>query len=60
MRIEARLRIAHCHKHAARFGFACADGQLPYAVADAAHRLERIDDPVEEYLLQLDTGSIDA
>src|SRR4051794_16810087 len=59
LRRKTGPRIAHCHEHAVRVGFARADEQLSRAIADAAHRLERVDDQVQEYLLQFDTVSFD-
>ncbi len=54
MRGRTWPRIAHGHEHAASVRFPNADQQLPHAVADAAHHLHRVDELVEEDLLQLD------
>src|SRR6266404_5866740 len=55
---EAWTRISHLDRHAIRFVTA-ADEQFPLLFADVAHRFDGIDDQVKQYLLQLDTISLD-
>src|ERR1700740_2786761 len=56
-RCESRSRISHLYRHAIRF-VTGADEQLSLPFADAAHRLDGIDDQVEQYLLELDPISL--
>src|SRR5258706_14143999 len=58
LRREAWTRISHLDCHAIRF-VTGADEQFPLLFADVAHRFDGIDDQVKQYLLQLDTISLD-
>src|ERR1700748_1036867 len=57
-RREAWTRIPDLDRHAIRFVTA-ADEQFPFVFADVAHRFDGIDDQVKQYLLQLDSISLD-
>src|SRR5260370_4765487 len=52
-RRKSRTRISHCDEHATGLRFFRADQQVPRTVAGFAHRLDRVDDQVQDYLLQL-------
>ena len=53
----ARTRIPHRDDYDVRPGFTGADQQFSRPVADAAHCFDRIDDQVQDHLLQLDSIS---
>ena len=52
-RINARPGIAHGHQKATCLGSRGADRQLSYPCLDRAHCLDRIEDQVQDDLLQL-------
>src|SRR5258708_9200955 len=54
LRIQSRAGIPQTDEYAVRSISARADQQLPRPLADAAHRLDGVDDQVENHLLQLD------
>src|SRR6266481_6064044 len=54
LRIHSRTAIPQTDEYAVRSISARADQQLPRPLADAAHRLDGVDDQVENHLLQLD------
>ena len=53
LRVEARARIAHLDEHRVRAVAAGDDRELAGAVADRAHGVDRVEDEVEQHLLQL-------
>ena len=58
-RREAWPRISYLDQHAIRLGLLGADQQVSVPFVEAAHRVDRIHDQVEYYLLQLDPISLD-
>src|ERR1700742_2809804 len=50
-RCQSGTRILHSHKHGARLLHPAADEQLPRPVTYATHRLDRINDQIENNLL---------
>src|SRR6201999_1533744 len=56
---EAWTRISHLDQHAIRLCLSGADQQVSVLFLEAAHRVDRIDDQVEYYLLQLDPIALD-
>ena len=57
-RSKARTRIPHRDDYAVRPARGGADQQLSPPVADVAHRFDRIDDQVQDNLLELDSISL--
>ena len=55
LRIDARPGIAHCHENAFRLGSIGADRQLSCLSVNSVHCLDRVEDQVQQDLLQLDT-----
>src|SRR5205807_6740245 len=55
---QPRTRIPHRDEHAARPGPTGADQQFSRPLADAAHRLDGVDDQVKNDLLQLNSVSL--
>src|ERR1700675_4896236 len=58
-RREAWPRISYLDQHAIRLGLLGADQQVSVPFVEAAHRVDRIHDQIEYYLLQLDPISLD-
>src|SRR5437016_2459763 len=58
-RREAWTRVPHLDEHSVRFGFLAADEQLSRSLARAGHRLDCVDDQVEDHLLELDPICLD-
>ena len=55
---QPRTRIPHRDEHAVRLGRPGADQRFSRAVTVAAHRLQGVDDQVEDHLLQLNPISL--
>ena len=58
-RSQSRPRILHRDQHAVRFGLSGGDEQLSRPFRDRAHRFDRVDDEIEDNLLQLDAIAFD-
>ena len=58
LRVQSRARILHGDEHGARGLLSSADQQLPRPLGDTAHRLDGVEDQIENYLLQLDSISL--
>jgi hypothetical protein len=55
LRTKSRAGILHCDEHGARGLLSSADQQLPRPLGNAAHRLDGVEDQIENYLLELDS-----
>ena len=59
LRVQPRAGIPHGDEHAVRGVSPGADPQFPRPLVDAAHGFDRIEDQVEDHLLQLDAIAFD-
>jgi hypothetical protein len=56
--VQPRTGIAHGDEHAARGTRLSADPQLPRPLVDASHGFDRVEDQVQDHLLQLDAVAV--
>jgi hypothetical protein len=56
--INARPRVTHCHVHAVCLALLGADHQRPWPLFEGAHCFDRIQNQVQDDLLQLNTISL--
>src|SRR6266446_3433522 len=59
LRIETDPRIFHAEEHPIAFVSFGPDQQVPRAIIDSIHRIRRIPDEVQDYLLKLDSVTCD-